>query len=149
MKNLINLIIILFLCIACNDGGGAGDPPPESAAGIPAKMYDKTTPLGFKIQSNGYKVDLNYIDSAFLKTESCAGFKNTPTDLFIILKEPNKAFPCSPLPETGCGGLYDPPVLTVTADLYRYKHEIVHHVLYNNTENLDPVHQSPLFDKCS
>lgn len=146
MKNLTLLVIILSL-FGCASDDSAGDEADAGAAAAP--MYDSTTKLGFKIQSNDYDFDPDIIDNSFLEAESCADFKDTPTDLYIILKEPYSAFPCIPLPETGCGGHYKFPIITITVDFDKLKHEYIHYLLGYNNNNEDKYHKSPLFDQCS
>lgn len=149
MKIKLLALIFLSLFITSCIENQASDAPNEGAAAAP--MSNSTTPLGLKVQDNGYDFDPGSLDNAFLETESCLGYADTPTDIYIILKRPYSAFPCVPFPN-GCGGLFDidngEPVVTVTADFVRLKHEYIHYMLYYETRNPDDAHESPLFDQC-
>lgn len=153
---LLSVVVALLFC-GCGENLAIGDPFSSHSAAepaIPAPMNDDVTKLGFKIQSNDYEYDTDFIDSEFLETESCLtnyssiDFSDTPADLYIILKEPYSAFPCTPLPETGCGGLYAYDTITITADLYRLRHEYIHYILYYHLIDANNSHESDLWDKC-
>lgn len=148
MKIKLLALILLSLFITSCIENQASDAPPEGAAAAP--MSNSTTPLGLKVQDNGYDFDPGSLDNAFLKTESCLGYADTSADIYIVLKEPYSAIPCTALPETGCGGIYQFPVITVTADFKRFKHECIHYFLHQNANDSDPYHQKQeLFDQCS
>lgn len=147
MFKIYIVIAMSLLLVSCAGSEEQGDVAPEGVP--PAKMYDSVTPLGFKIQSNGYDFDPDEIDNTFLETESCLNYSDTPVDIYIILKEAHKAFPCASFPKAGCGGLYAFPIITVSTDFRRLKHEYVHYLLDYHTGNSDILHESPSFDQCS
>lgn len=148
MKIKLLALIFLSLFITSCIENQASDAPNEGAAAAP--MSNSTTPLGLKVQDNGYDFDPDSLDNAFLETESCLGYADTSADIYIVLEKPYSAFPCIPRPNKGCGGLYDFPVITISADFVRLKHEYIHYFLHQNANDPDPYHQQQeLFDQCS
>lgn len=157
IKNGVRLILGIILAIhlnACAASEGSGDEPSAAASSAsPVSMYDNTTPLGQMVQSNGYSFNASSLDQSFLDTKQCLGVTTSvPSDIYVELKEPYSAFPCVPLPN-GCGGLFDldngEPVITVTADMVRLKHEYIHYMLYYTTGDPDSGHTTNNFDRCA
>lgn len=143
--------LLLILCLTgCSISEGGADDPMADAD--PAHMYDGITSMGQMVQANGYSYDPDNLDESFTETMACLRYSDIPSDIFIILKEPYSAFPCVPLPN-GCGGLFDldngEPVITVTADLVRLKHEYIHYMLYYSTGDSDSNHVTDNFDRCA
>ena len=102
---------------------------------------------------SGVHVDKAYfdtLDQEFKETTSCTGLNGDFWDVAIFLMPPPN-FPCNGKNLEGkmCYGEFIRPNKVLLADRYSWKHEIIHYLLYQNTGDLDPNHESEMFDNCS
>ena len=102
--------------------------------------------------NSGIYVDKAYFDTfeeEFQETVACTGIEGNFWDIAIFLMPPPR-FACTGdnLKGQMCYGEFAPPNKILLADVHSWKHEVIHYLLYKNTNDLDPDHKSELFDAC-
>lgn len=102
--------------------------------------------------TSGIYVDKAYFDvfeKEFQEVVACTGLEGNFWDVAIFLMPPPR-FACTGdnLKGQMCYGEFASPNKILIADAHSWKHEVIHYLLYKNTNDLDPDHKSELFDAC-
>jgi hypothetical protein len=88
-----------------------------------------------------------YLQQAFDETKACTQLTQGEfEEVSVVLMPPN--FPCQYY-ASGCSGEFVEPNLVKIGNLYVWRHELIHYLLYLNTGDPDTAHQSPLFNQCA
>lgn len=103
--------------------------------------------------ASGIYVEKAYFDlleQEFLDTVECTGLEGSFWDVAIFLMPP-PTFACTGNNLNGkmCYGEFVKPNKILLADNNSWRHEVIHYLLYKNTGDLDPDHESELFGECS
>lgn len=131
---LIALCLLALLLYGC--GGAAAESAPQEKAAV-----DRPEP--------GIHIDLTaeaWLRTEFEAVKACGKFEQGEfADITIAWMSP--IFSCPYYP-AGCEGEYVPP-FTIKLGSYRsWRHEVIHHLLYQNTGDADARHASDLFARC-
>lgn len=84
-----------------------------------------------------------YLEEQFIKIKACLGFEHGSFDELSITFTP-PSFPCT-YSEGSCNGEFHTPNYIFIGSFAIYQHEITHYLLYVNTGDLDPDHQTHYF----
>jgi len=134
------IILVLFLLFTgCGSRSGVVDPTDITAPSI--------------VTEKGVYVDKSYFDKLekeFNETVACTGLEGNFWDVSVFLMSP-PSFPCNGDNLKGkiCYGEFIRPNKILLGTPSVWKHEVIHYLLYKNTGNLDPDHESELFRDCS
>ncbi len=133
MGRLFFIALCLFLTGCGSEYAASNDSPPSASSGIHVD-----------------KAYFDLLEQEFVETVECSGLDGNFWDVAIFLIPP-PSFACAGDNLKGkiCYGEFVRPNKIFLADRFSWRHEIIHYLLYKNTGDLDPGHQSELFGKCS
>ena len=90
---------------------------------------------------------IDQLEKEFDELKACTQLsKGNFEDVSVVMMP--KSFPCRWY-DGACSGEFVVPNTVKLGSPYVWKHETIHYLLYLNTGDSDPDHQSPLYQTCS
>jgi hypothetical protein len=90
--------------------------------------------------------DYAAFEDEFWATKACTGFVHGQYRDLTIVPMPSH-FRCDYYP-VSCRGEFVPPATIKLGTVDLWRHEVVHYLLFRNTQDADRDHTSPLFRRC-